>query len=84
MSEIIEHLEKIAKLAERSADVGQAESVIRQARTWIGKSGNDPLLQSLSLELLTWESKIGVIFREPAGRQGMAKHCRHWVEKLKK
>ena len=83
MEEIIKQLQEIARIADRTTDAGQAERAIRQARTAIQKAGDNPLLQNLSMELLTWESKLSVIFREPAGRQGMSKHCRHWLEKLK-
>ena len=84
MTEIIQYLEKIAKLANKSTDSRAIESAIKLAREAVKKAGNDARLQNLDSELSTWQSKISVIFKEPMGRQGMSKHCLYWVEKLKK
>jgi hypothetical protein len=37
----------------------------------------------LDLELSTWQSKLGVIFKEAVAREGMVKHAKYWEEKLK-
>ena len=84
MKELIQQLEKIAKLANKSSDAREIESAIKLAREALKKAGSDPRLVNLDLELSTWQSKIAVILQEPIGRQGMSKHCLYWVEKLKK
>ena len=84
MNEIIQQLENLSKLAAKSSDPREVEPAIKLAREAVKNSGANPLLQTLDLELSTWQSKISVIFKEPIGRQGMSKHCLYWVEKLKK
>ena len=84
LKELIQQLELIAKLANKSSDAREIESAIKLAREAVKKDRSDPRLVNLDLELSTWQSKISVIFKEPIGRQGMSKHCLYWVEKLKK
>ena len=84
MKQIINELEKLSTLAAKSPDVREIETVIKLAREAVKKAGSDPRLENLDSELSTWQSKLSVIFKEPIGRQGMSKHCLHWVEKLKK
>lgn len=39
------------------------------------------LLEKLESELSIWQSKLGILLKEPAGRQGMAKHAQYWIKK---
>ena len=82
MNEIIGALETIEKALKAGNNPSAVQSAIREARNRTNSS-KDEQLQQLSAELLTWESKFPVIWREPAGRQGMAKHAGHWIGKLK-
>ena len=84
LKELIQQLELIAKLANKSSDAREIESAIKLAREALKNDRSDPRLVNLDLELSTWQSKIAVILQEPIGRQGMSKHCLYWVEKLKK
>ena len=82
MEEIIGALETIEKALRTGNDPSAVQTAIRTARNKTASS-SDERLKQLAAELLTWESKFPVIWREPAGRQGMAKHAGHWIEKLK-
>ena len=82
MKEIIEGLENIAHAADKGSDLQKTLQEIKGLRVRVGARHAVPLPQ-LDQELAVWESKIEVIWKEPAGRQGIAKHARHWVEKLK-
>ena len=88
MNEIIGALETIEKALKAGNDPSAVQTAIRTARKFlegvktVGANGRSPL-QRLDDELSVWESKFPVIWREPAGRQGMAKHAGHWIEKLK-
>ena len=81
MQEIISALETIEKSLKTGNDPSAVQAAIKTARNKT-VSSTDEQLQQLAAELLTWESKFPVIWREPAGRQGMAKHAKHWIEKL--
>ncbi len=82
MKEIIHFLEQIEKTV-RSSDALKVEEAIRSARKSL--SGNkSEVLKKLDGELEIWQSKISVILKEPVGREGMAKHAKHWVEELRK
>ncbi len=84
MKEIIQSLEKISKLAAaQAADVKELEKAISAARDAIKKNEKDSRLETLDGELSIWQSKLSVIVKEPIGRQGISKHCLHWVGKLK-
>jgi hypothetical protein len=39
-------------------------------------------LSILNEELSVWAQKMDVILKEPAGRQGIVKHLKHWTDKL--
>ena len=82
MKEILQALETIEKSVSAGKDPSGIQAAIRTARSKT-TSSSDALLKQLAAELLTWESKFPVIWREPSGRQGMAKHAKHWIEKLK-
>ena len=84
MKNIIQNLESLSRLAGRSTDIGEVEAMIEKTRQAVKVAANDPLFEELDFELSTWQSKLSVILKEPMGRQGMSKHCLHWVEKLKK
>ena len=85
MEKIILGLQQISHLAEGASDglkMSQAIEATRLAIQKIGSNGNS-ILQELDKELGIWRSKYEVILKEPVGRQGMARHAEHWVEKLK-
>ena len=82
LKELIEHLKNISKLAGQSTDAVAVEKAIKQAREALKTAGDETLKKNLDLELMTWQLKISVIMSEPVGRQGMSKHCLHWVQKL--
>ena len=86
--ELIEALEKVAHLARMEpAKTGEAiemtKALIRDLK---GKTHHIPeaSLSQLEQELSTWQAKLGVILKEPVGREGMAKHAHHWIEELRK
>ncbi|MGH7197533.1 MAG: hypothetical protein ACREH5_02170 [Candidatus Omnitrophota bacterium] len=87
--ELIDALEKVAHLA-RTAEPAKTGEAIEIAKTFIknlkGKSHHVPeaSLSQLEQELSTWQAKLGVILKEPVGREGMAKHAHHWMEELRK
>ena len=89
MNEIIATLETIEKALKTGNDPSAVQTAIRTARKFlegvkaVGANGRSPL-QRLDDELSVWESKFPVIWREPAGRQGMTKHMKHWITELKK
>ena len=78
MNEIILGLENIAHAADRNSDLQKVVQEIKGLRSRVGTE-----FPQLAQELSVWESKIAVIWKEPAGRQGIAKHAKHWAEKLK-
>jgi len=86
--ELIEALEKVAHLARTEpAKTGVAlEMAMTLAKELKGKSHHIPeaSLGQLEQELSTWQAKLGVILKEPVGREGMAKHAHHWIEELRK
>ena len=82
MKEIIQSLEQIEKTV-RGADAGKTEAAIQSARKALAASKQQGL-EHLGEELSTWQKKLNVILKEPAGRQGMAKHVRYWIEGLTK
>ncbi|MBI3252579.1 MAG: hypothetical protein HYZ52_04615 [Candidatus Omnitrophica bacterium] len=72
----IRALEAIADLVRGSAERGKIEAAVKAAR----KLAPVP---DLAEELSVWEKKLDVILKEPVGREGMARHVSHWIEKLK-
>ena len=86
MKEIIGALEEIEKSA-KAGDRAKVEQAIQSARSKsaaVGVQGRAPLLRQLDEELSIWLAKLNVIFKEPVGREGVAKHARHWAEELRK
>ena len=88
LREISESLEKVARSVKDAPDPSRTGQAIQNARVLIGAyfagRGRVASLEKLDSELGIWESKLAVILREPAGRQGIAKHVNHWVEELRK
>ena len=90
MQKIIGSLQEVARAVKNSTDLGKAEETIKKARALIkdskaGKSGEEVLLlEKLDGELGIWQAKLSVLLKEPAGRQGMAKHASYWAEQLMK
>ena len=82
VKEILQALETIERSVGSGNDAARAQAAIRTARAKTASS-SDALLKQLAAELLTWESKFPVIWHESDGRRGMAKHAKHWMEKLK-
>ena len=80
MKQIIESLSQIEKSA-KSGDAAKIEMLIQAARKAASGAKEGPLKQ-LDEELSTWQKKLSTILKEPVGRQGMAKHARHWIEQL--
>lgn len=76
-----ENLEAIARAAAK-ADAAATGAAIGQARQLIKAAPAAEALARLDRELSTWQEKLEVILKEPAGRQGMAKHARFWIEEL--
>jgi hypothetical protein len=81
MTVLTESLEKIAKEAEHGADEAAVRGAIKTAQE-LTKGKESSLLKELDAELATWQSKLSVILKEPAGKKGMAKHARFWAERL--
>ena len=81
MKNIIESLAQIEKVA-RGGDKAQVVLAIEAARKELSGT-KDERLKQLDEELSTWQKKSDVILKEPAGRQGMVKHIRHWVTSLR-
>ena len=81
MKELIASLEQLEKSIRTGQDTDAArktlEQVLTQAAAW--KGADAPQLKE---ELSVWKTKWSVILKEPVGRQGMAKHVRHWIEKI--
>ncbi len=82
MDKIIQDLEQISRSA-KSNSVSEAKSAIKNIRELlknmnVGMNHESPL-QKLDQELATWQAKLEVIFREPVGRNGMAKHAQYWI-----
>ncbi|MBI2094770.1 MAG: hypothetical protein HYT89_01205 [Candidatus Omnitrophica bacterium] len=77
---MIGSLEAIGRGA-RESDAAKTRLAIGAARAGL-KNAKDALLKTLDAELAVWESKLDVIFSEPAGREGMSRHAGYWKEKL--
>ena len=78
MKEIIQALEEIEKNV-KGGDRAKIEKAIQSA-----KSKLSPPTHRLHEELSVWQTKLDIILKEKAGREGMAKHARHWVEELRR
>jgi hypothetical protein len=82
LKEIIHSLQEIEKRV-RGEDTSEVETAITSARTLLSGESSG-VLRQLDEELSTWQKKLNVILKEPVGREGMAKHAKHWVEELRK
>ena len=82
--DIQESLEQIARSAKSAKDAAELGKAIAAARDLLKSSNGTAPLQALDSELSVWQTKLPVIFKEPIGRQGMAKHALHWIEELKR
>lgn len=80
MKELVQALEEI----ERNARGGDPAKVAKALEAAVSKLSlwGDARAKQLGEELSVWKNKLPVIWKEPAGRQGMAKHARHWIGKL--
>ena len=89
MKKITDKLEEIAHLAKNPSEAAKTAEAIKALRTLVkdAKETDAPGKESLgrlSVELEVWQAKLSVILKEPAGREGMARHAKHWVEELRK
>ena len=88
MQKVVEGLENLAGSVKKSAQPSVVSQAIQNVRKELfplkEKLDNAALLQILDEELGIWLKKLEMILKEPAGREGMIKHARHWAEKLKK
>ncbi len=82
MKEIISGLEKISAEVKKSSQPKPVSDAIQQVKASISKAKSTGMLGVLDEELTVWLKKIDVILKEPAGRQGMIKHLKHWADKL--
>ena len=80
---MIEQLKVISNAAQAN-EQAQARTAIENAKRILkdqkNLESND--LRQLDQELSVWLSKLDVIFQEPVGRQGLARHTDHWIQKL--
>ncbi len=79
---IIASLDEIAHAVKNPPDVLKIENAIQKTRALISRDGTAEL-KKLDNELSTWLTKLPVIVKEPAGREGMAKHAKYWAERLR-
>lgn len=96
MNPITGGLQEIARLAKTAGEPDAVRRAIGALRAVIqnvgarsprpisdGTTGGEtPPLHELDQELSTWQSKLDAIWKEPFGREGMAKHAKYWMEKL--
>lgn len=87
MQKVVEGLEALAVTIKKAGQGAPVADAIQKLRKEIAplkmKPENAAVLQTLDEELGIWLKKLDVILKEPAGREGMVKHSRHWAEKLK-
>ena len=89
MKKITDKLEEIAHSAKNPSEQAKTAEAIKALRLLVkDPKESDGLpkeaLGRLDGELDVWQSKISVILKEPAGREGMARHAKHWVGELGK
>jgi hypothetical protein len=88
MQKVIEGLEVLAGAVKKSSQPAAVSQAIQNIRKDLNHLKENPenraLFQTLDEELGIWLKKLETILKEPAGREGMVKHSRHWAEKLKK
>ncbi|HTL70072.1 MAG TPA: hypothetical protein VL404_02155 [Candidatus Eisenbacteria bacterium] len=86
---LVSSLEAVARatsapeVSKTASALDSAIAEVRAARPSAPAEASEPLSR-LETELAIWKAKLPVIFKEPVGRQGMAKHARHWIEELEK
>jgi len=89
LKDVVVSLEKLGKQAASAPEAVKVEEAIKTSRAalqTVRDSAGENLkgmLTQLDSELSTWQSKLSVILKEPAARQGMSKHVNYWVERLK-
>ena len=87
MQKVVEGLENLAGSVKKSAQPAAVSQAIQNVRKELvplkGTLENAALFQTLDEELGIWLKKLETILKEPAGREGMVKHARHWAEKLR-
>ena len=82
MKDVIKALEEIEKSA-KSGDRARIEKALRSSLSAVIKMHpRGAKLEQLQNELSVWQAKLDVILKEPAGREGMVKHAKHWIEQL--
>ena len=89
MKKITDKLEEISRSAKDPNAAAETVEAIRHLKTLVNEHKvSEPvakeLLERLNGELDVWQAKSSVILKEPAGREGMAKHAKHWVDELRK
>lgn len=89
MKKITDKLEEIAHSAKNPSEQARTVEAIKNLRKLIEEHkvsapAAKELLERLNGELDVWQSKISVILKEPVGREGMARHAKHWVQELGK
>ena len=89
MKKITDKLEEIAHSAKNPSEQAKTVEALKTLRTLVKdpkETGAAPkeLLGKLDGELEVWQMKLAVILKEPVGREGMARHAKHWVEELRK
>lgn len=88
MGKISHGLETIAKAVKSTGQESLVSEAIDSTLTLVAEERSQATaerktdLEKLENELLVWRSKLGFLLKEPAGRQGIAKHAQYWVETL--
>ena len=86
--ELVSQLQKISQMAKKAVRAEGLRPLIQEAQKLAEAAkvkvdgGSEILLGQLDTELLTWLSKLDIILKEPAGRNGMAKHANFWAERI--
>ena len=86
MEKIVAGLEEVASTIKKSSQpavVSQAIQNLRKELAPLKDGAENAVFVTLDEELAVWQKKLDVILKEPAGREGMVKHARHWAEKLR-
>ena len=90
MKRVIVSLEALSSALEKNQDAAQSRQMISALKVLVRESKSTAaeeavsLLNQLEAELDTWLLKLDAILKEDAGRKGMAKHARNWIDELKK
>ena len=89
MKKIIEQLENIAHSAKNPSEQSKIVDALKSLRTLVKdpkETGAAPkeIFGKLDGEMEVWQTKLSVILKEPVGREGIARHAKHWVEELRK